>query len=290
MQVKVGKYDFVITETKTIYRGETTGFFFKIGGNIDDCVNISVEIKNNVAISASMPHAMYDEQCSLNMPLERGDGSIIMIKTLLLHIKRMFPELKYVKFDDMSAIECATEEDIRKNSRMRKTGTNLVPMPLYYLSIAYNGETWYEKYLKAVQEDIVKHVAYKKKVYKMLHDPTEKPDFIHFLRLTRVPMNNVEELEGYYLKSSTYHEFFHLIKKIDRCRLLRPWIKEFMGYYLKDVFSSNNWVIDLSSIQTVGGRKINGKHNKSRKTHYCPKMIVRSMETNLTIGCSVNDV
>jgi hypothetical protein len=199
----------------------------------------------------------------------------------------MFPELKYVKFDDMSSIECATEEDNRKNSRIRKPGTNLVPMPLYYLSIAYNGETWYEKYLKAVQEDNAKHAAYKQKVHKMLYDPTEKPDFIHFLRLTRAPMNIVEELEGYYLQSSTYNEFFHLIPKIDRCRILRPWIKEFMGYYLKDVFSSNDWVI---SIQTVGGGKINGKHNKSRKTHYCTKGFVRSMETNLTIGCRINDV
>ena len=65
-----------------------------IGGNIRDCVNISVQFDNNVAVSGSIPHAMYHEECSLYAPLGRGEGSIIMIKTLLMHIKSLHPELK----------------------------------------------------------------------------------------------------------------------------------------------------------------------------------------------------
>ena len=290
MQVKAGKYNFVITENPSIYNGEKIGTFFKIGGMTDNCVNISVEIKNNIAVSASMPYAMYDEQCSFIEPLGRGDGSIIMIRTLLSHIKKMFPELREVKFDDMSSIECATEEDFQRNrSKIRNSGSTLVPMPLYYLSIAYNGETWYEKYFNAVQEDITKHTIYKEKVNKMLNEPDEKPEFVNFLRLSKAPISIATELEEYYLKSSSYHEFFHLIPKANRCRLLRPWIKEFMGYYLKGVFSSNNWDIPLSTAGGSKTKKKNRKNKKSKRKFYCPKGFIQNANIHYNIGCNDND-
>jgi hypothetical protein len=78
-----GKYTFFITNNIETWNGVITGINYKIGGNIRDCVNISVQFDNNVAVSASIPHAMYDEECSLYEPLGRGEGSIIMIKTLL---------------------------------------------------------------------------------------------------------------------------------------------------------------------------------------------------------------
>ena len=87
MEVKKGKYTFFITNNIETWNGVITGINYKIGGNIRDCLNISVQFDNNVAVSASIPHAMYDEECSLYAPLGRGDGSIIMIKTLLIHIK-----------------------------------------------------------------------------------------------------------------------------------------------------------------------------------------------------------
>ena len=108
MEVKKGKYTFFITNNIETWNGVITGINYKIGGNIRDCVNISVQFDNNVAVSASIPHAMYDEECSLYEPLGRGEGSIIMIKTLLMHIKSLHPELKKIRFDDMSSIECAT--------------------------------------------------------------------------------------------------------------------------------------------------------------------------------------
>ena len=83
MEVKNGKYTFFITNNIETWNGVITGINYKIGGNIRDCVNISVQFDNNVAVSASIPHA---EECSLYEPLGRGEGSIIMIKTLLMHI------------------------------------------------------------------------------------------------------------------------------------------------------------------------------------------------------------
>ena len=311
MEVKKGKYTFFITNNIETWNGVITGINYKIGGNIRDCVNISVQFDNNVAVSASIPHAMYDEECSLYEPLGRGEGSIIMIKTLLMHIKSLHPELKKIRFDDMSSIECATDEDLEKNrSKPIKKGTNLVPnpsatafvfpsftvafgfgslqIPLYYLSIAYNGESWYEKYFCAVQEDTTKQNAYRVRVNKMLYDITEKPtEYIDFLKITKVPMNIRAELENFYTKSKTYSEFFYLIPKQDRCRLLRPWIKEFMNYYLKGVFSNFDWEIQLSNIRGGSLSKTRKKQNKGEKKYYCPNGFNRNMNYMKDLGANV---
>jgi len=289
MEVKKGKYTFIITNNIETWNGVITGINYKIGGNIRDCVNISVQYDNNEAVSASIPHAMYDEECSLYTSLDRGEGSIIMIKTLLMHIKSLHPELKKIRFDDMSSIECATDEDLEKNrSRQIKKGTNLVPMPLYYLSIAYNGETWYEKHFRAVQEDTTKHNAYRVRVNKMLNDITEKPiEYIDFLKIAKVPTNIRVELENFYTNTKTYSEFFQLIPKQDRCRLLRPWIKEFMNYYLKGIFSNFDWEIHLSNIRGGSLSKTRKKQNKSEKKYYCPNGFNRNMNYLKDIGVNM---
>ncbi len=278
MEVKKGKYKFFITNNIETWNGVITGINYKIGGNIRDCVNISVQFDNNVAVSASIPHTMYDEECGLYEPLGRGESSIIMIKTLLIHIKSLHPELKKIRFDDMSSIECATNEDLEKNRSM----------PLYYLSIAYNGETWYEKYFHAVQEDTTKQNAYCVRVNKMLNDITEKPtEYIDFLKITKVPMNIRMELENFYTNSKTYTEFFHLIPKQHRCRLLMPWIKEFMNYYLKGVFSNFDWEIQLSNISDGSLSKTRKTQNKSEKKYYCPNGFNRNMNYLEDIGANV---
>ena len=161
-------------------------------------------------------------------------------------------------------------------------------MPLYYLSIAYNGETWYEKYFRAVQEDTTKQNAYRVRVNKMLNDITEKPsEYIDFLKITKVPMNIRVELENFYTNSKTYSEFFHLIPKQNRCRLLRPWIKEFMNYYLKGVFSNFDWEIQLSNIRGGSLSKTRKKQNKSEKKYYCPNGFNRNMNYLKDIGVNV---
>lgn len=98
-------------------------------------------------------------------------------------------------------------------------------------------------------------------------------------------MNIRAELETFYTNSKTYSEFFHLIPKHDRCRLLRPWIKEFMNYYLKGVFSNFDWVIHLSNsreggsfLQTKTNTKTRKKQNKNEKN-----IIVQTVSTETRI-------
>jgi hypothetical protein len=122
----------------------------------------------------------------------------------------------------------------------------------------------------------------------MLNDITEKPtEYIDFLKITKVPMNIRVELENFYTNSKTYSEFFHLIPKQDRCRLLRPWIKEFMNYYLKGVFSNFDWEIQLSNIRGGSLSKTRKKQNKSEKKYYCPSGFNRNMNYLKDLGANV---
>ncbi len=161
-------------------------------------------------------------------------------------------------------------------------------MPLYYLSIAYNGETWYEKHFGAVQQNIDKHTAYKKRVSELLHNPSEKPsNFLNFLQIIKAPSVVHKELETYYLPTNTYSEFFHAIPKLDRCRLLRPWIKEFMDFYLKRVFSNFDWKINLNMV----GGKSHKTRKHTKKQYYCPTGFVRNGNNTYTnIGVTINDI
>lgn len=273
--VNAGKYKFKITENSFFLREKIFSTNFKIGGNIPDCVNVSILYNDKEEpSSAKIPHAMYDPDCSFETPLEHGGGSVIMIKTLLKHIHKTLPQIPLLEFDDMSEIECATEEETSKSSRNRKRGTNVYPTPLYYFSIAFNGMTWYEKNFGAKQKDQEKHEAYRTRINTLLYSKEYKKElsfrdfaisaFINF------ELVDIEELQQYYEKAETLGYFFKSIPRNDRCRLVRNWIPSFMKHHLKDVFSNNDWVIDLPGSIMTGGSK-----RKTRK-YYCPGKIVRN--------------
>jgi len=264
--VSVGKYKFQITDNILLLREQIYSRNFKIGGAYTECFNVSITYNDNEPISAYIPYIVYDPDCSIDIPLDRGQGSIIMIKTLLRHIHKKLPTLTEVKFEDKSNIECATDYEIQtKSSRNKKKGTHVYPIPLYYFSIAFNGETWYEKHLNAKQKNVNKHSKYREKIKYLLYseEVKTKTSFLQFLEISQPPLSIVDELENYYKKSSTFSEFFQSMPKKDRCRLVRDWISIFMSYHLNDVFENSDWIIDLP-ITLHGG-------NKKTRKYYCPK-------------------
>jgi len=284
-QISVGKYKFQIIDNTLARDEDIYSRNFKIGGISSECVNVSIGYRDNIPISASIPYIIYDPECSIETPLDRGEGSVIMIKTLLNHIHRQLPTLTDVKFEDKSNIECATDSEIeKKSSRFRKKGTNVYPIPLYYFSIAFNGETWYEKHFRARHRDIEKHAKYRDTVNMLLHDKVTKEStpFIQFLRTSQPPMEIVDELESYYRGSATFGEFFQSIPREHRCRLVRDWISTFMAHYLRDIFDNTNWIIELP-IRMSGGRK-------NTRKYYCPKSKIRHSKTFRDFGVSVLDI
>lgn len=286
--INTGKYIFQITDNTLYAREQIYCRNFKIGSINLDCVNVSISYSQNEPISASIPHIMYDQDCSIDTQLDRGEGSITMIKTLLQYIHKQLPTITEVNFEDKSNIECASEDEIqKKGSRFRKKGTYVEPVPLYYFSIAFNGETWYEKHFNARQKDKTKHDKYKAKINDLLYSTQLKTNtsFIQFLQIAKPPMEIIDELKKYYIASNTFGLFFQSIPKKDRCPLVRDWISTFMEYHLQDVFSNSSWIIELP-IRLKGG---NSGKNNTRK-YYCPKGIIKHTKTYKDFGVDVFDL
>jgi len=246
--------DRILTRNKEIYIR-----YFIIVFTDEEIVKISVGYYDNNPISATV-YFIQDASC---MCLEN------IIESLLNHTHYEIPTLSEVRFEDQSNIEFITRPK---------------PIPLYYFSIAFNGETWYEKHFRARHRDIEKHAKYRDTVNMLLHDKVTKEStpFIQFLRTSQPPMEIVDELESYYRGSATFGEFFQSIPREHRCRLVRDWISTFMAHYLRDVFDNTNWIIELP-IRMSGGRK-------NTRKYYCPKSKIRHSKTFRDFGVSVLDI
>lgn len=257
IMVTVGPYEFQIIDNTLFSRDKTEiyGRNFKIGGTYQDCVNILIIYENNKQVDASMRILLSDQESAFNRPYEKGRGAIIMIKTLLNYVFMQLPTLTYIKFDDKSKIECATEEELN-------------PMPLYYFSILFNGQTWYEKYFNAKQTDEVRHQQYRTRVTEFLYSSEFKTNipFDRFVALFDKREEDMTELHQYYNNANTFNVFFQSMPKQHRCRLVGPWIEQFMKFILNDVFSNYNWIIHLPLEMSEG-------NNQSRK-YYCPSGII----------------
>lgn len=293
IMVTSGPYTFQIIDN-TLYSRDNTEIYsrnFKIGGTYPDCVNISIIYENNKPLDASMPILLSDPECAFVRPLEKGGGAIIMIKTLLHYVYKQLPTLTHIKFDDKSNIECATEEELKKGSRFRKKGTYVKPMPLYYFSIVFNGQTWYEKHFNAKQKDEGRHDQYRRKVTEFLYSPEFKTNtsFDRFVSLFDKTEEEMIELHQYYNNSNNFNDFFQSIPKQHRCRLVGPWIEQFMKFILKDVFYNENWVIHFPVEMSGGNNKIRNKNNKTKK-YYCPKGIIANNFQSKNICISPQDI
>jgi hypothetical protein len=284
--VTAGKYEFQIIDNTIIFRDEIYYRNFKIGGEINDCVNISIKYQNNIPIYASIPYAMYDSDCALNVSLEQGPGTILMIKTLLQHIKKELPTINVIHFEDKSNIECANNEEKNKKSKTIKKGTHVFPIPLYFFSIAFNRVTWYEKHFSARQSEPIKHEKYREKIDLLLNSEEYKSNisFENFYKALTIPVKIIEELETYYNNAKTIGKFFQSIPKNDRCRLTRDWIQSFMQKELKNFFSNIDWVIPLPVIESVSGGK-----RKTQK-YYSPKGKISYCYTQKNIGVNPEDI
>ena len=274
INVKSGKYIFIINE-KTFKRYEDIIYTsLQICSDYPDYVSIFINYNDKNPSSAKM--RQYENYVE-NTNRIYLDGSRLMIKTLIDYLRKKYPTITEIEFDDMSSIECATDEEIAKNI---KHGSHLKPMTLYNFSIAYNGQTWYEKYFYARHQDMEVHTKYRERVDILLYDKATKPsNFNEFIKITHLSQDLVDELFEFYKTSETYSQFFHSIPKSEGCRLIRPWIDVFMAHYLKNAFNNMNWIIPTLV-----------RHTRRKTTaFYVPNVrLSRIYQPNL--GVSVNDL
>jgi hypothetical protein len=273
--INTGKYSFQITDNTLSTREQIYCRKVIISGKHSRYVNVSISYSQNSPLSASISHILYDEECSFDTPIDRDEGSITILKTLFQYIHTQLPTITEVKFEDNSNIEFVDENEI----------------PLYYFSIAFNGETWYEKHFNARQKDKIKHDKYKAKINELLYSTQLKNNtsFIQFLQIAKPPIEIIDELEKYYIASNTFGLFFQSIPKQHRCRLVGSWIEQFMKFILKDVFYNENWIIHFPIEMSGGNNKIRNKNNKTRK-YYCPKGIITNNFQSKNICVTPQDI
>jgi len=277
--VDVGPYQFRIIDSGL----KDDSFFvrsFKIGGNYSDCVNVSIGYEEGQPMNnAKIPTLVWHPDCSITTKLPRGEGTILMIKTLLRHIHHNIPEVTLFKFEDKSNIECGTEAE-QHQKRRRKEGTNAYPVVLYYFSLVFNGITWYEKNFNAYQME--GHERYREFVKTWLNAP--KPSFEVFRRKAMLTEDIQQELLTYYERADNYGMFFQSIPRDNRCRLVRSWLYHFMEEEFNTVFSNKGWIIDVTKMDEPsmqGGKyKVRGKrYTRKKNPYYSPNGIIRFTDT-----------
>jgi hypothetical protein len=261
--IKVGKYTFKIIENKLQYNGNIFAHTFKIGGDYEDCVNLSYTYKNGKPISAKLPYLMYEPECTVGSELEKGVGSEVLIKTILRYAHNKINNVDIFYFDDMSHIDCKEKNLLKSPPRKPQS-----PLKLAYFSIVYNSKTWYEKHFNAIMTDKVKYNKYREKI-SFLTDVSKKVDFEQFLEISKPPIEQLSILTKYYNTSKTYRDFFKSIPYKDRCELLLPWLHNFILYYLSDVYIDNGWEININTMDIKnGGTKSKRKTRKLYPSKY----------------------
>ena len=242
-----GPYTFQIIDNTLLSSTNTEiyGRKFKIGSTDQDWVEISIINENNKPIDARMRFLHND-----GPEWSVSNGHMYnMIKTLLdyVYVHVQIPTLTHINFDDKTHIEYAAEDAI----------------PLYYFSIAFNGQTWYEKYFNATQSNHDRHERYRKRVAEFLYEHEYKThiQFDRFVSLFNKREEEMVELVEYYDHANNFNEFFQSIPEQDRCRLVGPWIQQFMKYMLKDVFYGEDWIIQFPL-------QITGENNETRNFYY----------------------
>lgn len=251
--LKEGKYTFTISKTIMRYGDAIISHTYKLGGEYADCVNISYTYANNKPISVTMPHLLFEPECSLGVHLEKGSGTITMIKAAMRAAHADVPQIDDFYFDDMSHIDCNDKNMLKSPPRKP-----IRPVNLACFSIAYYGKTWYEMRFNATMIDSERYKQYRESMT-FLTDPGKKLPFVQFLQIIKPPAEHISELKGWYTTSNTYREFFESIPKDKRCDILYYWIEPFIKHYLKDTYSEKGWKINIKRMDvrhhTGGTRK-----------------------------------
>lgn len=257
------KYTFIIKRSIQSYGERILGRTYVLGGDYAKCITISYKYNNNIPIEASLPHLLYEPECSVGSTLERGGESEVMIKTALRHAYSEIPSTTIFKFDDMSKIDC-----LPKNMSIPPERKPIKPLNLAYFSIAYHSKTWYELRFNAEMIDKVQYANYRSSL-SFLTDSATKPSFEDFLEIAQPPVDQIEILKPLYESAETYRDFFNAIPKAKRCDMLYYWLSTFMKHYIGRVYTEMDWQINIDTmdkhLSKGGGYTRKQKRGQSRK-------------------------
>lgn len=280
--IKDGKYNFKVKTDIMKYGDRILSHTITIGGDYSKCASISYTYKDNIAISAKLPHLLYEPrimpdtrhdpghsikvsplyepECSIGSDLDKSGGTVKMIKVLINYAYKKVPNIHLFDFDDMSKIDCIEKDLSEKPPRNLKQ-----PIDLNYFSIAYHNMTWYELHFNAKMKDKEAYEKYRNSLeFLTSKEEKSKISFINFLEIIQLNIDHIEYLKEKYEKTETFRDFFKSIPRDDRCKYLQHWITPFMENYLKDIFINKGWEINVLDMESNKPIKIGGKYTRKR--------------------------
>lgn len=236
-----------------------------IGGKTVYCINVLIYKEDSVYARAfdtsiaSLPNLYYNLNCSLEHDFKRGFDTNMILKLIQSYIKKEYPHVKYLQFNDASHRECDDGKFI-----------DLAPMSYFT-----TGQTWYEKHFHA-RLTPASEIIFKKAI----EDINKKKAMIPWEGIQqemtgKCPLSE-EQLKGLYEKSRTWLDFFGSIRDAigvpKFCTFAAPWFSGFMTTYL------NLNIVNLKYIMPVhfdipytiepyasGGKKFTRKQLRSRR-------------------------
>jgi hypothetical protein len=226
--------------------------YFNIGSYVSEtgekntCVDIYVmypEFKKEIpSINyklAKLTTTHYNEKCSVDKKLERGEGTQHMINTAMYFVSRICPFIEGFDINDVSTRQC----------------DNNTTIILSYFSITNYGKTWYEKNFKAFIADDIKRKKYESIVSDLLESKIPDWEVFNALFLRNVNKNIKDILKKIYESSTTYRSLFKGIHSegiSKACIYLQSWIENVMlSTDLRNYVMYTQWIIPVESIKRI---------------------------------------
>ena len=227
--------------------------YFNIGAYVSEtgekktCVDIYVmypELKKEIpSINyklAKLTTTHYNEKCSVDEKLERGEGTQHMINTAMYFVSRMCPFIEGFDINDASTRQCDND-------------TTII---LSYFSITNYGKTWYEKNFKAFIADGIKRKKYESIVSELLLHELPSWEVFNAIFLRNVNKDIKEILKNIHEHSTTYKSLFKNIHSegiSKACIYLQPWIENVMlSTDLRNYVMYTQWIIPVESVKRIG--------------------------------------
>jgi hypothetical protein len=211
-EVKCDPYKFVVCVMRIpMKRADKISF-----GGKKECVNYSFFWDDHTAQLSGLGH---DDTCSISRTvLARGNGTCKMLKTSLLFLKWLYPNIKHVLLLDTSTVSCSKAKRI--------------PLPLLY--IAKHKMTWYEARFGAVPHENPGYYDALLRVNNALDAPIAmsfKSFFDAYMGVHKIVIKDAYLVfEKLYKQSLTVREFVKkTLQEYPDCIMLYKWFPYFMS-------------------------------------------------------------
>jgi len=196
-----------------------------LGGVKHWCIHCELSKENNkIKETGYLVKIRYDMLCSVEEKLQHGGDIKKIIKLLIQYIHDVYPEVKYVLFNDLSTRRC----------------NNGPIVNLAVMTYLYSEKTWYEKNFDAsIAPQSATTLA--KIITKLNESKRNTPwstvkEMIYNYK--ELPFTE-DELESLYKATATWRDFFEpIVKKIDIpqfCIFISPWIDSFIIKYFNNL-------------------------------------------------------